>query len=72
MLNGVPISNLKNKQVSINIVAPSRGSLFNEAVLLPGKSKIWVKTDLPFFGQAYIQLLKLWMQFSNTYQNLDI
>lgn len=59
VLNGTPISVIKNKEVPVNSLAQARGSLFNEAVLLPAKSKIWVKTVQPFFGQAYIQILKL-------------
>lgn len=59
VLNGTPISELANKKVPPNSLAPSRGSLFNEAVLLPSKSKLWIKPQTQFFGQAYLQILKL-------------
>lgn len=59
VLNGMPISSFKNKELLANSKAPARGSLFNEALLLPAKSRIWIKTEVPFFGQAYLQILKL-------------
>jgi predicted DNA repair protein MutK len=59
MLNGERISELKPKEVPANSKAIARGSLFNEAILLPAKSKIAIKLDLPFLGQSYLQIHKL-------------
>jgi hypothetical protein len=59
MLNGERISELKSKEVPVNSKAVARGALFNEAILLPAKSKIAIKLDLPFLGQGYLQIHRL-------------
>jgi len=50
---------VKPKDVPLNSRAAARGCLFNEALLLPAKSKLLVKLEQPFIGQAYLQVQKL-------------